>query len=565
MHSNGTETSRANNIRISLLAALFVPIPALHPLLIPFIGPPSHLLWWVYVVPVALMSYTFGARWAAFATLAGVLLLITGERLFGYGYGTPATWETTLSLATALAITLLLIAVLSAYAGHAAHKLRRSAFTHPLTQLPNRRQLEAEVATALKRSRRNHAILFLDIDDFDAINYSLGYGAGDRVLIEIAARLQQCLQTGEKLAHLAGDKFAVYRSFDDWTELDALVQRLREALLQPLKIDDMELRAVSAGIGIASNANTNSPETLSQNAGTALSHAKQSGRSGLSVFNQSMQEEAGNRLSILNDLSTAIEQGQLSNHYQPIHDARNGDIVGVEALVRWQHPEKGSISPGEFIPLSEQAGLIGKLGRVVMLQALDDFSHWRREGLFKGTRFLNINVSPLQLLDPGFSEELEQAARQRDLEPELVVIEITETAMMQSEQVSLQVLEKLSLRGFRVAIDDFGSGYSSLNYLHKLPVRVLKIDRLLVEQIDNKDQVTLIKPIVEIARSLGLEVIAEGVENREQRDQLKLMGADFLQGFHLSRPMPSADLIARFTREERGGTLTRRNQISTVT
>lgn len=565
MHSTGSETSRANNIRISLLAALFVPIPALHPLLIPFIGPPSHLLWWVYVVPVALMSYTFGARWAAVATIVSVLLLITGERLFGYGYGTPATWETSLSLAAALAITLLLIAALSAYAGHAAHKLRRSAFTHPLTQLPNRRQLEAEVATALKRSRRNHAILFLDIDDFDAINYSLGYGAGDRVLIEIAARLQQCLQAGETLAHLAGDKFAVHHNFDDWTELDALVQRLRHALLQPLKIDDMELRAVSAGIGIASDAHTTNPETLSQNAGTALSHAKQSGRSGLSVFNQSMQEEAGNRLSILNDLSTAIEQGQLSNHYQPIHDALTGDIVGVEALVRWEHPEKGRISPGDFIPLSEQAGLIGKLGRVVMLQALDDFSHWRREGLFNGTRFLNINVSPLQLLDPGFSEELEQAARQRGLKPEHIVIEITETAMMQSEQVSLQVLEKLSLRGFRVAIDDFGSGYSSLNYLHKLPVRVLKIDRLLVEQIDNEDQVALIKPIVEIARSLGLEVIAEGVETWEQRDQLKLMGVDFLQGFYLSKPMPSADLIAGLAKEKRGRTLPEKNEGSTTT
>lgn len=543
---------RTTNIKTNLFAALFVPIPALHPLLIPFIGAPSHLLWWIYVVPVALIAYTFGARWAAFATVTSVLLLIAGERLFGYGYGNPATWETILSLAVALAITLLLIAALSVYAGHAARKLRLAAFTHPLTQLPNRLQLETEIATVLKRSRRNLAVLFLDIDDFDAINYSLGYAAGDKVLVELAVRLRQCLKTGETLAHLAGDKFAVYRDFDEWTELDALVQRLRNALLQPLTVDNMELRTISAGIGIASNECTNDPETLSQNAGTALSHAKQSGRSRLRVFNQSMQEEAENRLSILNDLSAAIEQDQLVNHYQPIHDARSGAILGVEALVRWEHPEKGRISPGDFIPLSEQAGLIGKLGHAVMIRALDDFLHWRQQGLFHGDRFLTINVSPLQLLDPDFSEGLEQATRQRGLEPENIVIEITETAMMQSEQVSLQVLEQLSLRGFRVAIDDFGSGYSSLNYLHKLPVRILKIDRLLIEQLDNKKgQVSLIEPIVEIGRSLHLQIIAEGVETREQRDQLARMGADFLQGFYLSRPMPSIDLSMLLSKEDK--------------
>ena len=552
MQTTGTRSSRINNIKTALLAALFVPIPALHPLMIPFIGPPSHLLWWVYVVPVALVSYTFGLRWAAFATLAGVILLIAGERQFGNGYGSPATWETTLSLAVALAITLLLIAALSVYAGHAARKLRLTAFTDPLTQLPNRRQLETEIASALNRSQANHAVLFLGIDDFDAINYSLGYGAGDKVLIELAARLGQSLEAGEMLAHLAGDKFAVYRRFDDWEEIDTLVDRLRNTLLQPLRVDGMELRAMSAGIGIAKNdRGIANPETLSQNAGTALSHAKQTGRSGLSIFSHSMQEKAENRHSILNDLSAAIENDQLTNHYQPIHDARSGAITGVEALVRWDHPEKGRISPGDFIPLAEQAGLIGKLGHAVMVRALDDFLHWRQQGLFLSARFLTINVSPLQLLDPGFSEGLEQAARLRGLEPENIVIEITETAMMQSEQVSLQVLEQLSLRGFRVAIDDFGSGYSSLNYLHKLPVRILKIDRLLVEQLDNKNQVPLIRPIVEIARSLGLEVIAEGVETREQRDQLALMGADFLQGFHLSRPMSSADLVALLHKERR--------------
>jgi EAL domain-containing protein (putative c-di-GMP-specific phosphodiesterase class I) len=193
--------------------------------------------------------------------------------------------------------------------------------------------------------------------------------------------------------------------------------------------------------------------------------------------------------------------------------------------------------------LSERAGLISKLGWTVTNQALDDLQRWRQEGLCGTDFFLNLNVSPLQLLDLGFMEGLEQATRSRGLEPKCIVIEITETAMMQSEQASLQVLEQLTCCGFRVAIDDFGSGYSSLNYLHKLPVEILKIDRLLIEQLDNdKNKPPLVKPIVEIARALKLKVIAEGVETQAQRDKLTAMGADFLQGFHLSRPMSATHL-----------------------
>lgn len=543
MNMARSTATRVKSIKVGVLALLFVPVPALHPLMIGFIGPPSHLLWWVYVVPVALLSYTYGARGAGVSILAAISLLIVGERLFGYGYGEAASWETTFSLAVALAITLGLIASLAVYAGKAALKLRLTAFTNPLTQLPNRHYLDKEIADSLKETDRGHAVLILDIDDFDAINSTLGHLAGDKVLIELAVRLKQSLETGEMLVHLAGDKFAVYRRFDEWTEVDALIQRIQHTLSHRLIVDGIELRALTAGIGIASDRDSSDPKTLSQNAGTALSHAKKLGRSGLGIFNRSMQEKVEQRLSIMNDLSAAIEQGQLLNHYQPIHDARSGAIVGVEALVRWEHPEKGWISPGDFVPLSEQAGLISKLGWEVTNRALDDLKHWRQAGLCAEDLFLNINVSPLQLLDLGFSEGLEQATRQRGIDPECIVIEITETAMMQSEQASLQVLEQLTFSGFRVAIDDFGSGYSSLNYLHKLPVDILKIDRLLIEQLDNdKNQAPLVKPIVEIARALDLKIIAEGVETQVQRDKLTAMGADFLQGFYLSRPMSATNL-----------------------
>jgi diguanylate cyclase (GGDEF)-like protein len=543
MHSplpiSDTGITQIDRIKALLFAMLFIPVPVLHPLMIPYLGPPSHLLWWVYVAPVALLSYTFGIRGALMAVPAGIGLLIVGERAFGYGYGVPASWETTLSLAVALAITLLLIAALSVYAGQAAHKLRLAAYTHPLTRLHNRLYMDSFIAD-LKGSQGHHAVVFLDIDDFDAINYSLGYPAGDKVLIELAARLEQALEPGEILAHFAGDRFAVYLAFADWNEVDAVVKRIRGTLLHPLKIGDIELRVVSVGIGIASDKDGSDRGTLLQNAATALNHAKQLGRSGLSIFNQSMRDTAEKRLSIINELSFAIDQGQLLNHYQPIHDAQSGAIVGAEALVRWQHPYKGKISPGEFIPLAEQAGLIGKLGRAVTQLALDDFRHWRAQGLFDNAAFISINVSPLQLLETGFAEGLEQAANQRALAPASIVIEITETAMMQSEQASLQVLQQLRRFGFRIAIDDFGSGYSSLNYLHKLPVSILKIDRLLIQPLDGKGQPTsLVKPIVEIARTLDLTIIAEGVESQQQWDQLKVLGVNWLQGFHLSRPMPS--------------------------
>lgn len=526
-------------------------IPALHPLLMPVTGVTSHLLWWVHVAPVASLSYLYGVKGAAGAVSSSIVLVVLGERLFGAGYGEASSWETALSLGVSLAITNLLVAVFAIYAGRAAEKLRFSAYIHPLTRLPSREYLERAITRIQKSTAQSHALLFIDIDDFDTINYSLGHVAGDRVLVELADRFRKCVTGDQVLAHWVGDKFAIYFPVESEDDVDSMAGCVREALSKPLRVHGLTLRALSAGIGIAREEPGCTASQLSQNASTALSHAKKSGSAGWCQFTRTMREEAEQRLSMLNELMSAIEQGQLRNHYQPIHDARTGQIVGMEALVRWHHPEKGMIPPGEFIPLAEQAGMIARLGEMVMLQAMEDFQQWQDMELCSPDHFMNINISPLQLLEPCFMEKLASSASLRHLAPASLVFEITETEMMQSEIVSLRILKTLTEGGFRIAIDDFGSGYSSLNYLHKLPVQILKVDRVLVDQLTRSGRPPLVRPIVEIARALELRVIAEGVETQEQADRLADLSVDYLQGFHLSRPVP-ADQITTLLAAETG-------------
>lgn len=361
-------------------------------------------------------------------------------------------------------------------------------------------------------------------------------------MITLSTRFRDCLEEEQVLAHWAGDKFAIYAPTGSLDKVDHLVGRLQRALALPLDVGSLHLRSLSAGVGIACQESNSIANDLARNADTALNRAKQGGSSRRCVFEQSMQDEASQRLSILNDLSHAIKHGQLSNYYQPIHHSLSGGMTGLETLVRWQHPKKGMIRPDYFIPMAERAGLITQLGEVVLEQALRDFRHWREQELCAPDVFLNINISPLQLLERGFTALLLSAAKTHEIPPHLLVLEITETAMMQSETVSLQVLEDLRDCGFRIAIDDFGSGYSSLNYLHKLPVHILKIDRALVEQITRSGQAPLVKPIVEMAWSLGLEIIAEGVETADQAAQLAELGVDYLQGYYLSRPAPAENL-----------------------
>ncbi len=522
--------------------ALYI-APALHPLLMPVTGVTSHLLWWTHVAPVALLSYFYGSRGSAAAITISIVWLVAGERFFGAGYGEPASWETAWSLAVALALTNLLVALLAVSAGRAADALSRAAYTSSLTGIPNRQFLESLIAKRRNLLSQSHALMFVDLDDFDTINYSLGHEAGDQVLIALSKRFADCLEQDQVLAHWAGDKFAVYLPSCSPTLIDALVTRVQKALSLPLDIDGLCLRSLTAGFGIAVRGPTDNTDGLARNADTALSRAKQQGSSGRCVFEQSMQDKASYRLSILNDLSHAINHGQLMNFYQPVHKSHSGVIAGVETLVRWKHPTKGMVPPDEFIPMAEHAGLIAQLGEIVLRQALYDFKQWRQQGFCTPEFFLNINISPLQLLEAGFTELLTSTVKKYDIPAHLLVLEITETAMMQSETVSLSVLSDLRALGFRIAIDDFGSGYSSLNYLHKLPVQILKIDKALIDQLASAQQAPLVKPIVEIARALGLQVIAEGVETAEQAKQLAALDVDYLQGYLLSRPVPKETLF----------------------
>ncbi len=540
--------------RIALASVLLLyAVPTLHPLLMPLTGVTSHLLWWTHVGPVSLLAYFYGVKGGVGAIVVSSLFLIAGERFFGAGYGAPATWETVWSLAVALALTNFLVALFAVTAGRAARALGRAAYTSALTGLPNRQFMETIIAKDPASSTKRHTLIIVDLDDFDTINDSLGHEAGDRVLIALSIRFKECIESGQVLAHWGGDKFAVYSDSDSPKEIEDLVLRLQRAISLPLEIGNFCLRSLTAGFGIAHQEIGDNACNLARNADTALNRAKQHGSSGRCVFEKSMQEKAIQRLSILNDLSHAISHGELSNYYQPIYDTFSGEVAGLETLVRWTHPQKGMIPPDEFIPMAEHAGLIAQLGEVVLEHALRDFRSWREQESCKLSLYMAINISPVQLLEPGFINLLSSAAMRHQIPPELLLLEITETAMMQSEAVSLRVLRDLRQHGFRIAIDDFGSGYSSINYLHKLPVQILKIDRALIDQMTYSHQVPLVKPIVEIARALGLLVVAEGVETAEQAKQLADLGVDYLQGYYFAKPAPPAIVLQLLQSSVPGG------------
>ncbi|MBA1148196.1 EAL domain-containing protein [Ectothiorhodospiraceae bacterium WFHF3C12] len=530
-------------------------VPVLHPLLIPLVGVPSHLLWWVHVFPVAVSAYRYGRAGAVLAVLLSAMAVMVGERLFGAGYGIPANWETAIALTTALTATNLLVAGFALSTGWAARRLHDLAYRDELTSLHNRRHLEEVLADS--GSSAGFAILFLDLDDLKTVNDSLGHAAGDAVLVAFSDRLRGCVQPEDTVARWAGDEFVVLiGGVSDASGATAVAERIQDALARPVMVSGVEV-TISANIGIALGEAGGDFERLLREADTALYRAKEGGTGAYRLFDHQMHAEARRRLTIVNGLRRAIENGELVNYYQPIFDAQNGGIRGAEALVRWRHPEQGMIPPGDFIPLAEASGLIVDIGRAVLAQALRDLQHWQAEDLLPEGFYLTINVSAVELQQKSFVEHFTDACRQVGVDTGRLVIEITETAVMATERPAVMPLHRLKENGLRLAIDDFGSGYSSLRYLHRMPVDILKIDRELVQQID-EDQTSIVQPIVDFASALGLDVIAEGIETETQIARLRALGVTGLQGFALGRPGPAGDLFGLAPAEERGPQLASR-------
>jgi diguanylate cyclase (GGDEF)-like protein/PAS domain S-box-containing protein len=435
----------------------------------------------------------------------------------------------------------------------AEEQLLHDAFHDALTGLPNRALFMDHVKMAIQRSRRSgnrlFAALFLDLDRFKIINDSLGHMVGDQLLVGIAHRLEMCLRPGDTVARLGGDEFTILLE-DLATTDDALdvARRVQEAVTQPFNIGGHEV-FTTASIGIAlSNTGYERAEDLLRDADTAMYRAKLEGKKRHVVFDKGMHARAMELLQIETDLRRALARREFFLNYQPIVSLKTGKIASFEALVRWRHPERGLVMPGDFITVAEETGLIVPLGLWVLNEACRQMREWQRQGFAGEEVTVSVNLSSRQFSQADLIDQVSSALRESGLRPGNLKLEITESMVMENIDTAIGMLAQLRGLGVGLSIDDFGTGYSSLSYLHRFPIDTLKIDRSFVTQMtDNTENAEIVRTIVTLARSLNMDVIAEGVETREQLRRLGDLGCDYGQGYLFSRPVnagPAQELLA---------------------
>ncbi len=410
-----------------------------------------------------------------------------------------------------------------------------------LTNLPNRETFNGLLRAAIEvahHHERRFAVLFIDLDRFKVINDSLGHEAGDLLLVEVANRLRGSLRASDVVARLGGDEFVVI--LDQCGDIDAvqhIATELLTALGQPMELAGHECHS-TASIGIAMYpANGTDAQTLTKNADMAMYLAKEDGKNGYRFFSKEVKIQSIERLSMESALRRALERGQFSLQYQPKVDMESSQITGVEALLRWTHPELGSVSPAQFIPLAEETGLIVPIGRWVLREACAQAMAWQRRGLLPLS--MAVNLSPRQFADEHLLQDVDEALAASGMSPVLLQLEVTESMMMRNVGRALKVLDAIQSRGIRLAIDDFGTGYSSMSLMKHFPIDTIKIDRSFVRDLphDSEDQ-AIAQAIISMGKALGMTVVAEGVENAEQEAFLRTHGCDEMQGYLISKPLP---------------------------
>ncbi len=433
-------------------------------------------------------------------------------------------------------------------------ELRHRAFHDGLTNLANRDLFNDRVEHALGRREREAtavAVLLLDLDDFKLVNDTFGHGAGDELLMQVGSRLTGLLRHGDTAARLGGDEFAICAEFDatETEAVSALAERVLDVFGAPFAVADSDMNA-SATVGIAStrsNSGSNAADLLRE-ADLALYAAKNAGKRTFRFFEPSLHHAVLMRMQERTELEQAVARDELVVYYQPIVELHDGRIVGVEALARWDHPQRGLLLPAEFIPIAEESGLIVPLGRWVLHQACADLSHWRRSSPNAHDLRMSVNVSPRQLHDQHFAKMVDETLDEHGLDPGVLTLEITETALLEEDESVLRLLRTLQERGITLALDDFGTGYSSLSYLHQFPLGTLKIDRAFVRDMDKGNGMALLDTIVSMGRNLGLLGIAEGIEIPSQVSQLEGLGCKYGQGFLFAHPLPADALEALLDR-----------------
>jgi diguanylate cyclase (GGDEF)-like protein/PAS domain S-box-containing protein len=422
------------------------------------------------------------------------------------------------------------------------NELTHQAFHDPLTGLANQALFRDRVdhaATRLQRHGGQLAVMFIDLDDFKTVNDSLGHSAGDALLMVVSDRLTSCLRAGDTAARLGGDEFAVLMDeLNDANEATTVAERIIASLREPVLLDALQIRT-TASIGIAYGSSGAGSHEMLRNADLAMYTAKAGGKNCARVFEREMHRAAVDRLDFEAHLRGAAERGELVVHYQPIHELRSGRVTALEALVRWNHPERGPLAPLAFIPFAEETGIIDEIGQHVLVEACEEARRWRAD-MGSAAPAVSVNVAPRQLLDVRLPDRVEELLARSGLPADRLILEITEGALMKDPDAAGVGLERLSGLGVRLAVDDFGTGYSSLAYLQQFPINLLKIDRSFVNDILTRSGSLLVQAIVQISHTLGLVPVAEGVESQAQADMLAELGCDLAQGFHLGRPADAA-------------------------
>ena len=420
-------------------------------------------------------------------------------------------------------------------------RLREQAHSDPLTRMPNRLMFEERMAAALKQVGSHPescalAVMFIDLDGFKPVNDSFGHVAGDAVLREIGRRLQAIARPEDTVARVGGDEFLLMTLRPGHEAVAAAIaQRVLEALNEPLTLPNDVIVNLSASIGIVMYPEHGHHAKMIANADAAMYAAKRAGGSTYAFFEPRMELDAREQLALQNDLRHAIERHELQLYYQPKIHAKSGQITGVEALLRWQHPVRGFVPPNLFIPIAERFGLIGTIGNWVIDEACRQMAEWKKQGL---RMRVAVNLSVHQLRQEDLVQRVRIAVGHFRVDPALLTFEITESVAMEDTQETLQAFSQLAAVGVSLSIDDFGTGYSSLSYLRKLPARQLKIDQSFVQDLGtSQDALAVVDAVIKLAHALGLHVVAEGVETARQRDILLSLQCDELQGYLFARPM----------------------------
>ena len=425
-------------------------------------------------------------------------------------------------------------------------QLQYDALHDGLTGLPNRALFMDRLNQLLQRARRDRdvrgAVLFVDMDRFKLVNDSFSHAVGDELLVAVASRISGVLRPGDTIARLGGDEFTVLLDgIGDTTDAEMVVDRIQAVLRPPVAVGEIEI-FVTASIGLALTTLGSTSEDLVRNADIAMYDAKHRGRGRWSVFDQSMHQRVVDRLARENELRHAIENDLLEVHYQPIVDIATGRIRFMEALARW--PSAWSpVPPDVFIPIAEETGLIGAVGMQVMEHALADFARWRRDGVLQDDTCLSINVSARQIDDPGLPSDILGVIKASGVPPSAVRLEITESMLIHEPEGIGRIVAQVCSAGVGLHLDDYGTGYSSLAALHQYPVDLLKIDRSFIEAIcDGGESYVIVRSTVALAHSLGLQVVAEGIEEADQARELLALGCDYGQGYLFAKPLSPAEL-----------------------